>query len=640
MKLAFVGLSSRSKRGCINCRKSKKKCDEVHPTCGLCKKRDKVCVWRDPPQGFDLGSIIQSSLMKSSKSGSGNGSGNMQMGVSDDTSSIGSSATTTISVSNAASVPFSRSGSTNSVSASNKKVLKGTTKPNPLKSKKKSMVNETASGQHTFKLKREESDELIYNDKTDTDIFNDKFNNDDVNGVIFKNINNIKSLTDRLSFKGIGGEESIEPQDSLQEPNEYPPMDESQLLENCYLNESELIKMYQSKSVQPFLRPNVHKLFDDSLVLLSRPHLSNLDTTAKLFLNHYITYLVNNLLDIGNTDFFLNHVLNKREPYLTNATIAWGGMFLVGRSHPQAVYYKELALSQAQSVIPKSKEDYINLLYFYIITLSSLIGSGSVNEWFQMLLHANQILNEYGGIIKFINENNTQEARWLISSFFYHDVLATRSLNFGTLIPHKIYHEIYCQYKFYPAGLDPFQGISNPLLLILSEILDKHQQIKGIEFPGPLIHPSREIWMHHFDSLIINSKPELELLSILPSDEIELHLTWYELMQISLRLYLRLSFCPIEKVQVDRSSLQSKGEKLFRILKNCKMKSLLCFPLLMLGILGDMNSEWEDLGNEYEMGNINKVWELVEHVKLLDFEVGRCIWGEVSENLGWNICLT
>lgn len=36
-------MASRSRRGCIDCKKAKVKCDEVHPGCGTCYRRGYVC---------------------------------------------------------------------------------------------------------------------------------------------------------------------------------------------------------------------------------------------------------------------------------------------------------------------------------------------------------------------------------------------------------------------------------------------------------------------------------------------------------------------------------------------------------------------------------------------------------------------
>ncbi|EMG46742.1 hypothetical protein SBY92_005348 [Candida maltosa Xu316] len=42
----FLGPSRRSRNGCLQCRKRKKKCSEEHPVCSSCKHRNVECVWR------------------------------------------------------------------------------------------------------------------------------------------------------------------------------------------------------------------------------------------------------------------------------------------------------------------------------------------------------------------------------------------------------------------------------------------------------------------------------------------------------------------------------------------------------------------------------------------------------------------
>lgn len=40
-------MSKRSKTGCLICRRRKKKCDEVHPTCGGCARNHLPCQWAE-----------------------------------------------------------------------------------------------------------------------------------------------------------------------------------------------------------------------------------------------------------------------------------------------------------------------------------------------------------------------------------------------------------------------------------------------------------------------------------------------------------------------------------------------------------------------------------------------------------------
>ncbi|KAJ5973709.1 hypothetical protein N7481_010919, partial [Penicillium waksmanii] len=53
---------ARSRLGCLSCRRRKKKCDEVKPTCAACLRNDLRCVWPDPSlpaSGSGVGSTLQ-----------------------------------------------------------------------------------------------------------------------------------------------------------------------------------------------------------------------------------------------------------------------------------------------------------------------------------------------------------------------------------------------------------------------------------------------------------------------------------------------------------------------------------------------------------------------------------------------------
>ncbi|CAH6723924.1 hypothetical protein CLIB1444_23S00518 [[Candida] jaroonii] len=56
----ILGSSSRSRNGCANCKRSKKKCDEAFPSCGLCSKRKLECRYE----------IFRSAKIKKVKKGS------------------------------------------------------------------------------------------------------------------------------------------------------------------------------------------------------------------------------------------------------------------------------------------------------------------------------------------------------------------------------------------------------------------------------------------------------------------------------------------------------------------------------------------------------------------------------------------
>ncbi|CAD1811780.1 Fungal Zn(2)-Cys(6) binuclear cluster domain family protein [Candida parapsilosis] len=57
----IVGTRFRSKTGCLNCRRRKKKCDETSPVCQACQVRNQECVWPDLSKGSNTKRISKPS---------------------------------------------------------------------------------------------------------------------------------------------------------------------------------------------------------------------------------------------------------------------------------------------------------------------------------------------------------------------------------------------------------------------------------------------------------------------------------------------------------------------------------------------------------------------------------------------------
>ena len=48
---------TKSRRGCNRCKKRRVKCDEVHPTCGACRRHNVVCEYGLPSESGSLEQI-------------------------------------------------------------------------------------------------------------------------------------------------------------------------------------------------------------------------------------------------------------------------------------------------------------------------------------------------------------------------------------------------------------------------------------------------------------------------------------------------------------------------------------------------------------------------------------------------------
>lgn len=483
---------------------------------------------------------------------------------------------------------------------------------------------------------------------------------------------------------------SADPDNEDIDMDKYLPMDESQLLENAYVSDSDLISIFKSKKLRPYLRPTVHLLLskNNSLKIInpSSPIMRQLDSTGKLFLENYVTNLAMNQLDIGNNQFFLDYALSQAstDPAILYCLVAWGGMFLVGRDNEEAVMYFNKSfklIENKRDWIKKSKsgvdnEEHIRLLLFYVLLSCAEISTGDVGRWFQMLLQCKDLLNNYGGLRQFVLKNkNSKVAKWILSNIFYHDVLCTRTLDFGTIISIDEYKDVFKNQNYLQNddyGLDPFYGLSQNLYLLLGEVANNRKVLKSLKFPLNFvlmdglekeINESRykeieESWFQIFDSQILSCKPPSDMIELLLKNDpegklLEHHLTWYELTQISLRIYIRISFKELEFDDEEIQSLRSRGKILFSILIGTKLQSLLGLSLLMLGVTTitklermELQDSYNHFLKNYQILNVQVCWEIIKQVwKQYDEQVTKneknyVDWSEVVNSMGWNCCFT
>ncbi|CAI6338437.1 unnamed protein product [Periconia digitata] len=85
----------RSKSGCMTCRQRRVKCDEMHPTCGQCGKKNRDCRWEPAHSRFrsqQLGSTNRSSAGGSSSTTPVATEGNEEIGVDEEDAHFGPTA--------------------------------------------------------------------------------------------------------------------------------------------------------------------------------------------------------------------------------------------------------------------------------------------------------------------------------------------------------------------------------------------------------------------------------------------------------------------------------------------------------------------------------------------------------------------
>lgn len=828
---SFVGLGSRSKAGCIACRKRKKKCDEVHPVCGLCKLKNTVCVWRNinfqqHKLKFDMQPMMEAQkLIKQQRNTPTNNPVVAASKVTEPTLS-GIDETNQVSVGSAYTAPSPLSGGNHqeakfasspvyvdhgkvtkpkkcrkvvSTEIIQRKLTNAVDIPSPVIQSPlynsqigglgiiadpdlytpdiNTAVDELMDDDHMLgefmtnviehinspafhpetslldlsitSAMKQAHDILGANrkshsifshidtmmDSTTYNVFDNSVAGTPFSPTHFLSLNQdddsttndtISSSNARISElfddENQEGEEAKEADDD-EDLDKYMPMDESQMLENLYVSDSELIQVFKTKRLRPYLKPAVHLLLskNNSLKVInpSSTIMRALDSTGKLFLENYVTNLAMSQLDIGNNQFFLDYALSvaSDDPAILYCLVAWGGMFLVGRNNAEANHYFEksckmiedrrtlgptsskmvlsssgsdgslISANEIVSIVPNSvsdlnstvklsNEENLKILLFYVLLTAAEISTGDVGRWFQMLLQCKEILEDYGGLSQFMNQNkHSKVAKWILSNIFYHDVLCTRTLDNGTCIAIDEYKSVFKNDSFLNIkdyGLDPFYGLSRDLYILLGEVANYRQLMKNMRLPlknssyekdGRLNNAkyqrdTEESWFQIFDLKIQHCKPPSEMVEMLLKDDpegklLELHFTWYELTQISLRIYIRINFKENYFDDQEIQNLRASGLRLFNILVGTKLQSLLGLSLLMFGVTSvssgsreEMKNSYDGLLSYYQIVNVQVCWEVIQQVwERYDTAVeqgGRHYvdWPQIVSSMGWNCCFT
>lgn len=677
--MRFVGISSRSKRGCRGCRQRKKKCDEVHPVCGLCQRRGAPCVWNTegPDTTFSMARVQKSGkLARKGRPTSANAGGggalvfvdqgpllaNMAKHVKSPRFSPTASAMDHIvsaAVALHAQDSQRRRGDANLDGA-----LLSPTLSALLGIEGMGEAETLESLARLTPLNVSEGDAELGEDPMAL-----------INGAF--------SLQRDTSEDSRDDDDAAEP---------FLPMDESHMLENTNMTETELLTLFHAKTFQPYLKPAIHALFNKnairSFVEPLTPALTQLDQNGILFLEHYVSYVAPVQIDIGNRKFFLDYAVGAaaNHPAILFCLVAWGGMFLLGRGNSHAHRY----LTQSRKLITthrrgiRSNEDLLAVLSFYLLSLASEISTGDVQDWYQMLHHCRDLINQFGGFEKFVEDNrHSNVARWIVSSIFFHDVLNTRALDHGTIFPMDQYHRIMRESNLFgdeSYGLDPFQGLSYELYLIMGDVINARLELKKSLFQLRLLNPdaspnalfdSIQGRFEEFETRIEESRPPPQMVNEIIArndpDFLECHLTLFELTQVVLQIYLRISYVQRPFNSPEIQALRRRGHKLFAILVPSQLQSMLCLPLLMLGIVSITPSHraslaemYADLVTRCEIKNNTVCWEIVRQVwETVDAQQAQAAqmpspispdshpepivftdWTEIVSSLGWNCCFT
>lgn len=312
------------------------------------------------------------------------------------------------------------------------------------------------------------------------------------------------------------------------------------------------------------------------------------------------------------------------------------------------IYYNDMTLD---------KEKFITNFVCYMLLVCMEITFGDTSKWSHYFTCCFNMINRMPGNFRYLLSACTVEGNLLAENFAYFDVLASQSNENGTFYPISDYHDLFSQNNTTKIVHDPLQGCIRPLILLIGEVVSILVEFSSLqvsldlpdcdkyEVISKMMKKSDEL-----DKTIRFCKPDLSHLQYLEnSDELESHLTLFEVYQLAAQIYLRqvLRKLPpvVPEVQVLGYNLK---EDLKMLIASPKLKHSLAFPMLLLGISSTSNENRRDVLKMFKslvqncgylcsyqklMIVVQKIWDLNNNGSLY------VDWFRVTKQLGWRLNL-
>lgn len=310
----------------------------------------------------------------------------------------------------------------------------------------------------------------------------------------------------------------------------------------------------------------------------------------------------------------------------------------------------------------KTKEDFFILFCYYLIMLSFEITRGDTKNWYDYLLKCKTLIENYGGLMKVMKDFQfSNDIKWAISDFQFHDVVSSKSVKHGTLYPIKTYENLT---KFYiNFGIDPFQNISRPIYLIWGKINNYSSKLNQEYEKIQLITESNELKnfklifyenIEKISSKIINElddcspNPEnIKLLLDNSSNEFEFQMTFFELLNLTTKIHLNSSIKKLTPNNFEQQKLLIQCMERIDIIINTRMATALPIVFLICGVncieIEDRKIMIEYINKVFQchrFGNYKRILDVIEEIWLRNINGDKLItWNMICEEKGWTLSI-
>lgn len=595
----FVGTTFRSSRGCWGCRKRRKKCDEIHPICNACAKRNQQCVWRD-----EKNSNISEQAQTIQKH-------------EDNIGKIG----------------------------------------------QKLQKNHRSSSLELSELLSPEDPESSNSLLSST------------------------SVTYPTTPHDSGGIESTGQLDEEFE-NFDRNFDGSDLVEISASHPSALelspasIQLVSRESNGPLL-PFLQALFGENIYIppLQLAFFSLfLDSKGVSFVRHFENEVSGALTVSPSTSNYFSKtflLLATMDESIGHAIASWGAFYVHQYDHidVQRHYYQAMSLTAKK--FPKgskiSKYDHFILLCFHFIVMGLLICQGDISQWWTCFNKCTELVKQSGGLKRLCVElDHSNDIKFLVSSFFYHDIMSSHAFSHGTTFSVKEYKSVFEPGFFNLSyGIDPLQGCLHPVYMLLAEELEVRAAMRtrrlrlesllngelGTEDDPNILGEfelMRILYLEYCELVAQQIEEKIQsciidktLLAACTEVEGKMHCQIFTVFKLVCKLYwvLYIKGLPpkANELQLLLVQLVDKIDKLVE----SKMIVVLCLPLVIACSACYTKHDRRRMENLFSkvigkcpIRNVHRAWVVVQEIWKRNPKGELTVdWADICEDLDWQLCV-
>ncbi|CUM65544.1 uncharacterized protein PRCAT00003190001 [Priceomyces carsonii] len=375
----------------------------------------------------------------------------------------------------------------------------------------------------------------------------------------------------------------------------------------------------------------------------------------------------------ASSNYFLKtfFAMSASDESILNALAAWGCVFSEG---PESALVSQY-LSRATSMInmtfigldKNDKYSYFVIFCYYLIAIGIHVSSGDTLEWYSLFNQCANLLRQYGGISKLLQDfQYSNDVKWLVSNFQFHDIMSSMTLSNGTSCSMKMYNDIFSTNKLLDKpdyGVDPNQGCIQPIFLLLGEIMNTSANLKKLrqhidsmldsfEIRDPDLIRQRLLHFKNVESKynelnrsIENCTPNEVQLSLLEPEESKHHLELFGLYQSVCKIYALLYIKQTQPKSSEVQSLVVTSLTLIESLLKTSVASSLKMALLICGMSccksydrRTMSEILQRFCDVYHVGNIKRLWDVIAISWRKNPTGDLCMdWVDICDELGWKL---